>query len=320
MTSPLTIAGFKYFDRTGPLISHEVALDGIAYEYTVLTAPELGRRVFLGGEFHAGELWAASHVCETAAGRARYVGIPVFPSRTFRHGFIFVRRDSDITVPQQLAGRRVGVVEYVQTAAVWIRGLLQHDYGVHPSDVTWVSSGERAHAPIPPPDGIDLTMSGEGRTVEQMLFDGEVDAIIGAFNHRRLLAGPARRLLERSRDAEVDYFRRTGAYPIMHILGLRRDVYEERPDLATRLFQLYQDAKAIGQARLARTSSLAVSLPWLEEHLADAEAVFGGDPFEYGLRANLPTLRLLTQHVYEQGLTSRLVAPEELFAAETLGT
>jgi 4,5-dihydroxyphthalate decarboxylase len=316
----LTIAGFDYFDRTGPLIRHDVDADGLAYEYTVLTAPELGRRVFLGGEFDAGELWAASHVCAVAAGTNQYVGIPVFPSRTFRHGFIFVRADSDITDPRQLAGRRVGVVEYVQTAAVWIRGFLQHDYGVHPTDVHWVSSRSRVHAPTAAPPGVTVIDAADDRPVEQLLFDGEVDAILGAFDHRRVLAGPARRLLADAQQIEADYYQRTGAFPIMHVLGLRRDLYAAHPGLARHLFQLYERAKRAGQHRLARTSTLAVSLPWLEHHLAETRDAFGDDAFPYGLRANRQALRLLTQYVYEQGLTDRPVEPEELFASETLDT
>jgi 4,5-dihydroxyphthalate decarboxylase len=316
----LRIAGFDYFDRTGPLIRHEVDADGLRYEYSVLTAPELGRRVFLGAEFDAGELWAASHVCAVAAGTDRYVGIPVFPSRTFRHGFIFVRSDSDITDPRQLAGRRVGVVEYVQTAGVWIRGFLQHDYGVHPADVHWVASRSRVHAPIPAPPGVTLTDATDDRPVQQLLFDGDVDAILGALDHRRVLAGPARRLLPDTRQVEADYYRRTGAFPIMHMLGLRRDVYAAEPDLVRRLFGLYERAKQAGQHRLARTSALAVSLPWLEHHLVETRAVFGGDAFTYGLRANRRALQLLTQYAHEQGLTDRPVAPEDLFAPETLDT
>jgi 4,5-dihydroxyphthalate decarboxylase len=314
----LTIAGFDYFDRTGPLIRHTVDADGLDYTYTVLSAPDLGRRLFLGAEFHAGELWAASHVCETATGTARYVGIPVFPSRNFRHGFIFVHRDSDIREPAQLAGRRIGVVEYVQTATVWIRGFLQHDFGVAPTDVSWVTARTQTHARIPAPAGLAIRQAPDGRPIEQLLFDHEVDAVIGAIDQRRLWAGPVRRLIERPRDLETDYFRRTGAYPIMHMLGLRRDVYEADPRLAVRLMSLYQRAKDIGLARLARTSALAVCLPWLEDHLTDTRLVFGDDPFPYGLRANLPTLRLLTRYVHEQGLTDRLVEPEELFAPETL--
>jgi 4,5-dihydroxyphthalate decarboxylase len=314
----IRIGGFDYFDRTGPLIRHEVEVDGLQYDYTTLTAPELGRRLFLEAEFDAGELWSASQVCATAAGTAGYIAIPVFPSRNFRHGFVFVHRDSDITQPEQLAGRRVGVVEYVQTAAVWIRGFLQHDFGVSPSDVRWVSTRQRTHAAVDPPAGLDLTFAPDDRPIQQLLFDGDVDAIIGAFDHRRVLAGPARRLFAEPRNQELDYYRRTGAYPIMHMVGIRRDVYQRRPSIATDLMTLYEQAKALGQQRLRRTSALAVSLPWLEDHLTDTAAVFGGDPFVYGLQPNLTTLRLLTQYVHEQGLTDRLVAPEELFAPETL--
>ncbi|HEY1486431.1 MAG TPA: hypothetical protein VGF84_10025, partial [Micromonosporaceae bacterium] len=266
----------------------------------------------------AGELWAASHVCATATGTARYIGVPVFPSRNFRHGFVFVHRDSDITRPEQLAGRRIGVVEYVQTAAVWIRGFLQHDFGVDPANVQWVTTQERTHARVDPPAGLDITVAPDARPIEQLLFDRDVDAIIGAFDHHRVLNGPGRRLFTEPRVHELDYYRRTGAYPIMHMVGIRRDVYDARPSIAADVMALYDRAKTLGQQRLRRTSALSVSLPWLEEHLAETAAAFGGDPFAYGLRANLTTLRLLTRYVFEQGLTERLVAPEELFAPETL--
>jgi 4,5-dihydroxyphthalate decarboxylase len=316
----LTIAGFSYFDRSHPLKDHSASVEGLDYDYTVLSAPDLGRRVFVEGEFDAGELWAASHICELAAGRSRYVALPVFPSRNFRHGFVFVREDSGIRTPRDLVGRRVGAVEYVQTAAVWIRAFLQHDFGVSPVDIDWVLTRQRTHAPVPPPAGVRASIAEDDRRLEALLLDGVVDAAIGAFNHRTVLEGPVRRLFERPKDVALDYYRRTGVFPIMHFLGLRRDVYEAHPEAAMQLVRLYEEAKRIGLARLERTSSLAVSLPWLEDHLEETRAVFGQDPFRYGLRANRPTLERLTQHVHEQGLSPRRMAVEELFAPETLDT
>ena len=183
----------------------------------------------------------------------------------------------------------------------------------------WVTTLQATHAPIRPA-GIELSEAPEGRTVEQMLLDGDVDAILGALNLEALRTGAARRLFPRPREVEVDYYRRTGAYPIMHLLGIRRDVYEADPGVARRLVELYERAKQVGQARLVRTSSLAVSLPWLDEHIRDSWEVFGGDPFAYGFAANRVALDTLTRYVHEQGLTPRRVAPEELFAPETLDT
>jgi 4,5-dihydroxyphthalate decarboxylase len=316
----ISIGGFLYLDRSQPLVAGSVQVDGLDYAFTILSAVELGRRVYQGKEFDAGELWAASYICDVARQRSEYVGLPVFPSRVFRHGFIYVREDSGIQVPADLAGKRVGVVEYVQTAAVWIRAFLEHDYGVSPSDIEWVLTRQQTHAPIAPPAHLSVTMAADERSVEQMLHAGEIDAAIGALNPRSMLAGPVRRLFGEPRTVETEYYRRTGLFPIMHILGVRRDLYEREPEIARALFRLFCEAKKYGDERLRRTSSLAVSLPWLEDHLQETRAIFDRDPFAYGFAANRDAVDALTRYVLEQGLAPRKVEPEELFAAETLDT
>lgn len=316
----LSIAGFSYFDRTYPLVDHSAKAPELEYEYTILRSHELGRRVFQQGEFDAGELWAASYICNVATGQSKYVGLPVFPSRNFRHGFVFVREDSKIRTPRDLVGRRVGVAEYVQTAAVWIRAFLQHDYGVSPHQIEWIASSQRIHASVPPPAGLRITTAPDNRSLEQLLIDGEVDAAIGALDPKTALSGPVRRLFEHPKKVELEYYRRTGTFPIMHILGIRRDVYEKNPEAAIQLFQLFEDAKRRGRARLERTSALAVSLPWLDAYLSETREVFGDDPFPYGFNANRKTIEKLADYVFEQGLTDRKVAAEELFAPETLAT
>ena len=316
----VSIGGFLYLDRSLPLVAQLVQVDGLEYDFTVLSAVDLGRRVYLGTEFDAGELWAASYICDVARHRAEYVGLPVFPSRLFRHGFIYARDGSGIKVPADLPGKRVGVTEYVQTAAVWIRAFLEHDYGVLPSDIEWVITRQQTHAAIAPPADISVTVAADERTVEQLLHDGEIDAAIGALNPASMLSGPVHRLFAKPRTVETEYFRRTGLFPIMHILGIRKDLYERQPGIARAIFSLFCDAKRYGDERLRRTSSLAVSLPWLEDHLRDTRSVFGRDPFEYGFAVNRNAIDALTRYAFEQGLAARKVEPEELFAAETLDT
>jgi 4,5-dihydroxyphthalate decarboxylase len=203
---------------------------------------------------------------------------------------------------------------------VWIRAFLEHDYGVSPADIEWVLTRQQTHAAVSPPAHLSVRIAADERGVEQMLHNGDIDAAIGAIDGRSMLTGPVHRLFASPRTVETEYYRRTGLFPIMHMLGVRRDLYEREPWTARALFSLYCEAKRYGDKRLRRTSSLAVSLPWLDEHLQDTRSVFGGDPFAYGFTVNRNAVDALATYVFEQGLAARKVEPEELFAPETLDT
>jgi 4,5-dihydroxyphthalate decarboxylase len=320
----MTYSGIDYWDRTLPLITGQVQPEGIDLTYFTLYPPELWRRTLESAEFEASEISACSYLTMRAAGDDRFVGLPVFPSRNFRHGYIFLRSDAGIEAPQDLAGRRVGVGNYQETASLWMRALLQHDYDVPASAIHWVQpalqADGRPDAPISP--DIEITTAPSGKTLEQLLLAGEIDAIMSPQRPQSLLAGDPRvkRLFPNFREAEQDYFKRTGFYPIMHMVVMRRDIYERHRWIANALLFAFEEAKAAARKRLQNVGVLSVSLPWLVADLEEANQVMGPDPFQYGFEANRPILEAMTQYLVEQGLSQRKLDPEELFAPETLGT
>ncbi len=318
----LRFAGFEYWDRTGPLQDGTVSVDGFGLEYLALAPPALGRRLNHDAEFEAGELWAASFIAAVADGSSDYVGIPVFPARCFRHGYVFVNTSSGIRRPEDLAGARVGVPEYSLTAAVWVRAFLQHDHGVEPSAVRWHVGTEVLHATVEPP-GVEIrSVEGGGAELEELLLAGGLDALVTTRRPRAFLAGDPRvaRLFPNHRQAEEDYFRRTGFFPIMHVIGVRRDVLEAHSGVASALMRAFEEAKRIGNERLHETGAPAVGLPWITDELERQASVLGPDPYPYGFRANRAALVALATYALEQGVVSRMVEPEELFAPELLDT
>lgn len=324
---PLVYAGRDYWDRTQPLIDGRVRPDGIDLTYLPMTVPELWIRMLQNNEFDAAETAGCSYIVLRARGDGRFIALPVFPSRNFRHGYIYIRSDAGIERPQDLVGKRVGVGEYATTASTWVRAMLQHDYGVLPSAMHWfegslsVPGDIGGHAPVKPP-GVRLETIPADKTLEGMLLAGELDALISP----RVLPAHAtgdprvRRLFPNYREVEKDYYRRTGFFPIMHMVVLRRDVYEQHRWIALSLFKAFEEAKALSWKRLQDTGMLPVRLPWLRADLEELTEVFGGDPFRYGFEANQHVLEAMTQYVVEQGLAERKVDPKELFAPETLAT
>lgn len=319
----LSYAGWEYFDRTAALLDGRVRPRGATLSYHLLDRTGLGQRLNQNAEFDAGELWGASHICAVGAGSASYVGIPVFPSRMFRHGSVYVRHDSPLSELSQLRGKRVAVGDYNVTAAVWVRGLMQEEYGVAPQEVTWVVNPVSVHTVVAPPAGVPITVSDGRYTLAELLIAGEVDAIISPYRPPNVVAGrdtPIRRLLRDYRRQEQDYFTRTGIFPIMHIVGVRRDVYQRHRWLANSLLDAFTEAKRLGTQRLQDTAALAAGMPWLATELETQAVIAAGDWFPYGFERNRHTLETLCRYVHEQGLTPRRVEPDELFASETLAT
>jgi 4,5-dihydroxyphthalate decarboxylase len=268
----------------------------------------------------------STYVAMVSRGDTRFVAIPVFPSRNFRHGYLFINPRAGIAKPEDLLGKRIGVPEYQMTAALWIRGFLQHDHGVHAREVHWLTGAMDEHGyderlALPLPKEIDLQRIPEDKTLERMLDEGEIDALIMAARPR--LDGATadsgiRRLFPDYAAVEKDYFRRTGIFPIMHTVVIRRPIYEKNPWIATSLFEAFELAKQAGQERIRVTGPLAVALPWLPAHLEEVAELFGGkDPWVYGIEENRAVLEALIAYSHEQGLASRQVPLEELFAKET---
>lgn len=320
----LTYGGLSYLDRTAPLESGAVAVAGADLNFVAFRSPgDLFRRQAQNAEFDASEMSLSTFITLTARGDRRFVGLPIFISRNFRHSQVYVHSEAGIDDPAQLAGRDVGIFEYQMTAGLWIRAFLQHDHGVGSADVRWWEGGltethyeERLALDLP--EAIHVGRIPVDRTLEEMLEAGELAALASvqppqAFGRP---GSPVRRLFADHRAVELDYLARTGLFPIMHLVVLRRDVYERHRWLAMSLVQAFTEAKVQGAARLRAITGLAVGLPWLGASLAEVDRLFGGDAFPYGLARNRPVLEAAVGYAHEQGLTPHRVAVESLFAPE----
>jgi 4,5-dihydroxyphthalate decarboxylase len=324
---PLSFGGVTYLDRTLALAAGEVAPAGVDLNFQSLPISELFRRMSRHAEFDAAEFSMSTLMVMRAAGDDRFVAIPVFPARAFRQRQLYVNPAGGIERPEDLSGRKVGLREYEITAALWIRAFLQHDHGVEPMSIRWRFGGVETpywaeRHEHPPPPGVELERIPADRSLLEMLEAGELDALAltQAPSAFREGAPWIRRLFPDYRPVEEDYFRRTGFFPIMHTIVIRRDVYEANRWLATSLLRAFEDSKAWGRRRVRDLDVLAVSDPWWEPELDSVDAVFGGDPFPYGFSANLAILEAMTQFSFEQGLSARKLDPAELFAPETLDT
>jgi 4,5-dihydroxyphthalate decarboxylase len=308
--------GMDYFDRTGPLKDGSVQPEGLTLQCLPMTH---GR---FGGfddwpDADAVELSVSKYLSGLAQGDRRAIALPIFPSRAFRLDGIYLRADGDVAAPRDLVGRRVGISDYERTAALWQRGILTHEYGVRPEDLSWLQSSPLGARP----PNVSVSVVGEGQTMGALLAAGEIDAIFHGAEPPVLPAGAGgvRRLFPRWIDTERDYYARTGIFPIMHVVALRREVYERDPWIAPRLVAAFERAKAVGWQRVVQANTPAVMLPWLSRDLAEIEDVFGADHWPYGIGPNYPTLDATCQFHFEQGLSSRRLQPEELFAPATLG-
>lgn len=315
------------YDRSLALLTGVVAPKGMLLNYEVVPdITELFRRVCADAEFEAAEISLSSLMAMISRGDNRYVGIPVFPSRCFRHSFVFIRTDRGIEGPADLAGKVMGVEEYQMTAAVWIRGFLEHDYGVPPDAIRWryggmTKPGYRPRLAHSLPPEINIELIPQDRALEEMLYAGELDALLTTAVPQRYRAGDTglvTRLFRNYRAVEAEYFQRTGIFPIMHTVAVRRDVYEARRETASALLEAFKEAKALAHDRLVDLNALAVELPWLGADLEELDALFGGDAFPIGYEPNAHVLETLAAYSHEQGLSSRLIDPRELFAPETL--
>jgi 4,5-dihydroxyphthalate decarboxylase len=311
------------YDRNRPLIDGEVQIDGVDPVFMALSPEEIFFRAFRAQEFDICELSLSSSTLKTAQGDFPYVGVPAFLSRAFRHTAIFVRTDR-IKTPEDLRGKRVGIPEYQVTAMVWVRALLQDDYGIKPSDIHWVRGGiAQAGRPekitLNLPKDVKLEEAPEGRTISAMLAAGEIDAVMSP----RAPALPEDTphvgwLFPDPVAAAKDYYRRTRIFPIMHIVGVRRSLAEKHPWLPGAVLKAFEQSKARAVAHLADISATKVTLPFVEERLREAREVLGYDYWSYGLEPNRHVLECFFRHHHAQGLSPRLVTPEDLFHPGTM--
>jgi 4,5-dihydroxyphthalate decarboxylase len=318
----LTLACYDY-DRTRALIDGRVRPAGIDLDIKVLRPRQTFQRMLDTQEFHVSELSLASYAALKGRGQCPFVAVPVALSKLFRHSCIYVRTDAGITAPADLKGKRVGTSQYSSTALVFMRGMLQHDYGVAPSDLHWFMGGlntftEQPLIPLNLPRDVRLDFLPAGKTLEGMFAAGELDALLSIYIPALFLDGSPRiaRLFPNFKDVERDYYRRTRIFPIMHTVVLRQDVYAAHPWAARSLYQAFRAAKELAVEGLYDTDALQLSLPWLLDHVEEARRVFGEDFWSYGLEPNRPTWSAIGRFVHEQGLSPRTVSPDELFAPD----
>jgi 4,5-dihydroxyphthalate decarboxylase len=314
-------------DRVQDLYYGAVRPEAIDLQFVPLPPYQAFPRL-LAGEFHCGEMSFSTWVIRTARAKASgeslpFVAIPAFPSRTFRHNAIYVNRTAGIARPEDLAGKRVGVPEYGMTAAVWARGMLQHEHGVKPADIYWVTGGLQdvgrkamVETSIP---GVDIR-SESRKPLNDMLMTGEINALIAPQLHPGVREGRSEvgYLFADPAAAAREYYRKTGLFPIMHVVVVRRDVYETHPWVAVSLYQAFCQAKDNALQRLEVEEPPPISLPWLYEYSQSIRALMGRDYWPYGVEPNRKVIDALCGYVLEQGLAAQRVAPEELFAPNVL--
>ena len=320
----LTLACWDY-DRTRALIDGTVRPEGIELNYLALPVEETFFRMMRNREFDCSEMSLSSYAASLGSDNPPFIAIPVFPSRFFRHSCIFVSAKSGIRKPEELKGRRIGVPEYQMTAPVWIRGILSDDYGVKVTDVEHLSGGEEEPGrdeklKLNLPSTIKLARISDKKTLSGMLAEGELDALVTARAPSTFHSQPdkVRRLFEDYVSVEKAYYRRTRIFPIMHTVVIRRDVYAAHPWVAQSLHKAFGAAKAKAYAAYDQTAALPAMVPWLTAHIEEAKREMGEDWWPYGVAANRQVLETFLRYHHEQGLSPRRLAPEELFAKETL--
>ena len=315
----LTLACWDY-DRTRPLIDGRVKAEGIDLDIQILRPRQAFQRMLDEKAFHISELSLASYTTLKARGTCPFVAVPVALSKIFRHSCIYVRAGAGIRQPQDLRGKRVGTSQWSSTGLCFMRGFLQHDYGVRAEDMHWFMGGlntfvEPPLIPLNLPSTIKLDFLSGGQTLERMFEAGELDALLSLYLPNLFLNGSQQisRLFPNFKEVEQDYYRRTRIFPIMHTLVVREDVQREHPWVASSIYKAFCDAKAIAVDGLYDTDALRLALPFLIDHVEEARRVFGSDFWAYGVAPNRPTWEAMGRFVHEQSLAPRIVTPEELF-------
>lgn len=312
------------YDRTAALFDGRVAVEGCDVHAVPVEPEESFHRAFKYAEFDVCEISMSSHCASTARGSSEYVAIPAFISRLFRHSGVYVRTDRGIDRPEDLKGKTIGLPEYQITANVWIRGILQDEYGVRPSDIHWrrgglEEAGRDERSPIKLPPEIDLQQVPNDRTLSQMLERGEIDGLISARAPSCFLRGApnVQRLFPDYPATEADYFKRTGIFPIMHAVGIRRSIVERHPWLAVSFYKAFIKAKELCMHELGQIGHLFSSLPWGVAEYKRMQETMGEDYWSYGVEPNRKVIETFLRYHRDQGLSSRKLELEEIFAKST---
>jgi 4,5-dihydroxyphthalate decarboxylase len=314
------------YDRTRALLEGRIQPDGIDLTYLDMPVEETFFRMLRHQEFDVAEMSLSSYAVSLFKEQRHFIAIPVFPSRFFRHSCIYVNTKSGIKEPKDLIGKKIGNPEYQMTAPVWIRGILQDEYGVPVDSPTYYTGGEeepgrpeKLKLDLPP--NIKVRPIGERDTLAAMLRDGDIDGFYTArmpSSYKAGGLGNVRRLFESYMEIEQAYYRKTRIFPIMHTVAIRRSLYEQYPWVAMSLYKAFVQSQRETYDDLYVTAALKAMLPWLTKHVEDARSLMGDDFWPYGFAPNRETLATFLRYHHEQGLSKRLLKPEELFAPETM--
>jgi 4,5-dihydroxyphthalate decarboxylase len=320
---PITLACGDY-DRTRAIKDGRVAVEGCDVTYLPMEPEEVFHRAFKHQEFDVCELSFSSYMRTMDAGTSPYVGVPAFVSRLFRHAAVYIRTDRGIKHPSDLRGKLIGLPEYQITAVVWLRGIMQDEYGVKPTDIRWRQGGieepgRTERTPLKPIPGLDLK-SVPDKALSAMLEAGELDAIFSARAPSCFVKGAPNigRLFPDYREVEKTYYKKTQMFPIMHLIGVKRHLVERHPWLPASLYKAFSQAKAYAMHDVRDINALLVTLPWLVAEVEETVALMGEDFWRYGVKENAREIEALTRYAYEQGLVSRKLSMEDLFPASVV--
>ena len=311
------------YDRVRALADGRIGVEGCDVDYLTMNPEQAFFRAWNNLEFDVTELSASSYILARSTGWDDYVAVPVFPSRMFRHSGIYIRTDAGIAGPEDLKGRDVGVPVYAMTASLWIRGILHEDYGVAPSDIHWLTGGleEPGRKPkFPPalPPEIRVSPIPDDKTLSAMLASGEIAALISAREPSCFGTRGVSRLFPDFRKAERDWYARTGLFPIMHLLAIRRRLADKHPWLPASVLKAFVEARDLCLRELADVTALAATVPWLAAELDETRALMGDDFWAYGFQENIAELETMCRWSHAQGLAAREMTPDELFHPATL--
>lgn len=316
----LTFAGRDY-DRTRAIIDGRVSPKGVDLNYLAIDNPdEIFRRMLHNEEFDASELSLSSYMLARSKGRTSLMAIPVFPSRIFRHGYIFCNSDAGIREPRDLIGKKIGISEWQQTAGVWMRGMLQHEYDIPLNKIRWVRQREERQD-FPGISSFTIDQLPKGSDINAMLISGEIDASMGAVIPRAIQerSPKLKRLFPDYQRLEVDYYKKTNLFPIMHTVVIRAALLKTNPWIAESLITAFNEAKEIAYQTI-RTSGDKVSYVWAKSLLDEQYQVLGEDPYPYTLAQNRKTLETLMQYQVEQGILAEPMKLDDIFINSSRNT
>lgn len=312
------------YDRTRALMDGRVQIDGVDLNYFNLPVEETFFRMLRNREFDVAEMSLSSYTVSLFRD-SPFIAIPIFPSRMFRHSCIYVNADAGISTPQDLVGKKIGTPEYQMTAPVWIRGTLAEHYGVPIDSVTYYTGGEEEPGrpeklKLDLPERIKIQPIEAHQTLSSMLENGEIDALHTARAPSSFYKknGKVKRLFTNFQEVELQYYRDTGIFPIMHTLVMRRDLYESNRWLAQSLYKAFVEAQRFAYEDLNETAALKIMNPMLLGSLEAAREAMGDAFWPYGFEENHKTLSKFLNYHYQSGLSKELLKPEDLFAPEAL--